>query len=177
MKGFLKFAALGTAMGLLGLINVVMLGRPLDLRPISNENSAPRGLFGQEVSDGESGTGHIEELTFVQTFSRPLFNADRRKYQPPEPPPTPEPPPDPPKVVETPAPEPEIAPPTFRLIGVSVSGSSARALILDGRNRDPQWVLEGEAIEGWVLEKVLDGAIKVSQSGAEFSIDLYPEIR
>ncbi len=172
MKGLLKFAVLGAVMLLLVLTNMYMLARPVNITAISDGTGGAKRLPGQEETGDQAGTDHIQELTFVQTFSRPLFSIDRRKYEPPKPKPPP-----PQKTVNAPKPAPVVNPPELRLIGVSIDGTSARALIAGGPDPNPVWVAEGEAIEGWVLAKVLEGAITVTQAGAEFSIDLYPENR
>ncbi len=62
-------------------------------------------------------------------------------------------------------PEPVIEPPDFRLVGISVSGQQARALVVSGSSPDPQWIAEGESIGRWTLVRVGEDGISVEQSG------------
>lgn len=173
MRTLIKFALLGLVMAALALGNLYMSAQPVDVSAISTASRTTGELVGDEAGNDETGTGHIEELTFVQTFSRPLFNQDRRKYQPPKP--KPKPAPKPKKVAKKPPPKKVIQPPQFRLIGISYNGSSARALIASVPNVDPQWIAEGETIDQWTLTKIAKEGITVTQAGTEVSIGLYPD--
>ena len=174
MKTFAKLAVFCVACACLGLVNLYLSNDPVDATPITNGAPSAGQLGGGEENTAGSGTGHIEELTFVQTFSRPLFSQDRRKYQPPAPKPKPEPK----KVVAAePAPEPVIDPPDFRLVGVSISGQAARALVVSSSSPDPRWVAEGETIGRWTLVRIADDSISVAQSGKEVVLELYPKDR
>lgn len=170
MRTLVKFAAIGGVMVVLALANLYMLGRPIDTSPILNGARAAKQLAGGATADETEGTGHIEELTFVQTFSRPLFSQTRRKFQPPKPKPKPEPA----KVAKQQPAKKPVQPPKFRVVGISINVGGSRALIVGGPVGKPQWFLEGEDIGRWKLAAIAGEAITVTQGGQEVSIALYP---
>ena len=171
MKTLTKILVFGSILAALALANLYMSAQPVDVSGISPKTTPINQLAGADGDEAGNGTDHIEALTFVQTFSRPLFSQDRRKYQPPEAKPKPKPK----KVVKKqPAAKP-VQPPSFRLIGVSIVGTAARALIVGGSTGGPEWIAEGDAISEWTLTKVHDQSILVTQGEMEVMIELYPQ--
>jgi hypothetical protein len=173
MTTLFKLALLGSLAGALLLTNIYLLGAPVETTAIASGVRATGQLAGIAVAGGKAGIEHIEGLTFIQTFSRPLFSRDRRRYEPPktEPPPKPEPK----SIVQKPLPP--VEPPNFQLIGISINNAGSRALISGLPGLDPQWFAEGEVIGDWKLTAIADAAITVTHGDQNVSINLYPENR
>ncbi|MEZ5810812.1 MAG: hypothetical protein R3D45_05285 [Rhizobiaceae bacterium] len=170
MNALVKFAALGAALLALVLTNAYMAASPLEMSPVLNGARAAKQLAGGETDDDNAGIGRIEELTFVQAFSRPLFRPDRRKFEPPKPKPKPKPA----KVAKKQPPKMQVPPPTFRVVGISINAAGARALIVGGPGGQPQWFAEGEAIGPWKLAAIENETVTLTHGAGEVSISLYP---
>ncbi|MEX0347706.1 MAG: hypothetical protein AB3N20_22485 [Rhizobiaceae bacterium] len=171
MKTLTAIVLFGSILAALAMANLYMAAKPVDASGISPKTRPVDQLAGAGVGEAGNGTDHIEALTFVQTFSRPLFSQDRRKYQPPKAKPKPKPK----KVAKKQPVKKPARPPDFRLMGVSIVGTAARALIVGGSTDGPQWIAEGDAISEWTLTKVHDQSILVTQGEMEVMIELYPQ--
>lgn len=104
-----------------------------------------------------------ELASLGETLRRPLFRADRRPYA--------APPPAPPVVTApapvaaaTPArpPEPKRSPPKARLAGIVEIGGKMRALLRSPSEPNGTWLLAGEHIEGWQVERIGRSEIELS---------------
>ncbi len=172
MSTLLKAGAVTASIAGLVLANLGIADHPVNTSPITAQQSRD-SMF----SDADTG-GHTEqaadlsEPSFVETFSRPLFAKDRRRW---EPPPPSKPPPK--RVVqpEKPAVR-QIDRPDFNLIGVSISSGAAKALVRRNSELDPVWVLEGEAVGGWIVSAIDSQSISVRQKDQTVSINLYPDV-
>lgn len=171
MKSLTKIIVLGSILAALAMANLYLASQPVDVSGISPKTRPLNQLAGADDAEASSGTDHIEALTFVQTFSRPLFSQDRRKYQPPKAKPKPKPK----KVAKKQPVKKPVQPPNFRLIGVSIVGTAARALVVGGATNGPEWIAEGDAISEWTLTKVHNQSILVTQGEMEVMIELYPQ--
>ncbi len=171
MKTLTGIALFGFILAAVVMANLYMAAQPVDVSGISPKNRPTNQLAGAGASEAGNGTDHIEALTFVQTFSRPLFSQDRRKFQPPKAKPKPKPK----KVAKKQPAKKPARPPDFRLIGVSIVGTAARALIVGDSTEGPEWIAEGDAIAEWTLTKVHDQSILVTQGEMEVMIELYPQ--
>ena len=128
-------------------------------------------------SDADTGgnteqAADLSEPSFVETFSRPLFAKDRRRW---EPPPPSKPPPKRIAQPKKPAVR-QIDRPDFNLIGISISDGAAKALVRRNSALEPVWVSEGETVGGWIVSAIDNQSIIFRQEDQTVSIDLYPDI-
>ena len=164
-------AAIASIAGLV-LANLVIADHPIDTSPITPQQSR-QGIFGSTETGGHADqAANLSDRTFVEWFSRPLFAKNRRPWVPPQLPPSP------PKRLAQPE-KPvarQIDPPDFNLIGVSISGGAAKALLRRNSDLQPVWVSKGEAVGGWIVSAIDSQSIIVRQDDQTVSIDLYPDI-
>ncbi len=172
MRALTRILLIATAIASLALANLYMAANPVDISGIPPAKRSLDHLTGKASSGGETGTDHIEELTFVQTFSRPLFSPDRRKYQPPKAKPKPKPKK---KVAKKKPAKKAVKPPKFRLMGVSIVGTKARALIAGAPEDGPTWLSQGDAILKWTLTEVRDQSVTFTREDMQVTFELYPQ--
>lgn len=114
----------------------------------------------------------LRALERQHALSRPLFEPDRRPWQPPAPPPEPESEPEPePEIVYE---EPEIAP-DFVLVGVGIARGRARALLRSAAGDELGWVAEGETVLDWTIAAISEASVTMRHSEREVSLSLHSE--
>lgn len=139
----------------------------IDTRPVSllkNETNSETFSL-EEIS--------IADVELVHTYSRPLFNEDRRKFVAPK------------KVqkkvviskpIEVKQEEEviEVAdPPRIKLLGVSILPQKSSALILNQDTNEMVWVRLNTQVQDWELASIEAGKIILSNAGEQIEIELY----
>lgn len=168
MRQFVKMVVLVALIGIIAVVNVYMMREPVSISPTLNSQ---RGTA-QLASAGGGETEYVAafgDLSFVQSFSRPLFSEDRRKYQPPKAKPKP--------VAKKPTVRRKVAavePPEIKLVGLSVAPTSSRALIMNSSTNETTWISVGENIQGWDVTAIDDNSLIMENRGEKISINLHP---
>lgn len=166
-----KFAGLAIAavIAALALVNVALYDTPVDITPVASgkgHDGGPAAVAGS-LQFPEAGD-------FSETFQRPLFTPTRRKFVPPPvaPPPVevavaP--------VEQAPAPPPE-APPAVApsLLGVSIQGGAAKALLRVAGKETALWYGNGETVDGWTVSAIDKDQAVLERDGKVARIPLYP---
>lgn len=168
MRQLVKIVVLLAAIGILAVVNIYMMREPLPLTPTFAANRSASQLPGTDSDSGEYKAA-FGDLSFVQSFSRPLFNEDRRKFQPPQ------------AKAKPNAKKPtqkrnaaSVEPPQIKLVGLSLTPTSSRALILVSNTNDTSWITVGEKVQGWEVVAIDDNSLVVENNGDRISIDLHP---
>ncbi len=172
MSTLLKAGAVTASIAGLMLANLSIADHPVNTSPITAQQSRDSMFSDADTGGHTKQTADLSELSFVETFSRPLFAKNRRRW---EPPPPSKPPPK--RVVQPKKPAVrQIDRPDFNLIGVSISDGAAKALVRRNSELEPVWVSEGEAVGGWIVSAIDSQSISVRQKDQTVSIDLYPDV-
>lgn len=167
-----KFAGLAIAavIGVLMLANVVLYDTPVDITPVASgkgHDGGPTSVAGS-LQFPEAGD-------FSETFQRPLFTPTRRKFVPPPiaPPPVevavaP--------VEPAPAPPPPEAPPAAApsLLGISIHGGAAKALLRVAGSEAAVWYGSGDTVGGWRVSAIDKDQAVLERDGKLARIPLYP---
>lgn len=158
---------IGIAAGLIAT-NVVLYDTAVDISPVATVQRAggkpPAGMVQSATTPDMS--------SFAETFERPLFSPTRRKFVPAPVEPKPvavaaalaAPPPQ-----ETAAPA---AAPS--LLGISVSGGTARALLQVEGGAAADWYANGETVDGWTVSAIDKDEAVLTRDGREARLSLYP---
>lgn len=110
------------------------------------------------------------------TLERPLFVPSRRPYVPPPPPPEPAPAkPAPVKAPPPPPPPPPAPPPNLMVYGIQMFPEGRRALVAEQGSGQPDWIAEGEAINGWAVAAIHADGVELRDGERSQVFDLYPE--
>ncbi|MFD1983668.1 hypothetical protein ACFSOZ_13435 [Mesorhizobium newzealandense] len=164
-----KFAGLAIAGLIAGLVlvNVALYDTPVDISPVASGKGHDGGVA--------SATGSLqfpEAGNFSETFQRPLFTPTRRKFV--------APPAGPPPVevvaaaVEQPS-APEAAPAAApSLLGISIHGGAAKALLRVAGSEAAIWYGSGETIDGWKVSSIDKDHAVLERDGKVAHIPLYP---
>ncbi|PBC08187.1 hypothetical protein [Mesorhizobium sp. WSM3859] len=162
---------LGLAAAALALTNVLLYETPVDISPTApsaqrNMREAPAGAPGLPAAADSTG--------FAETFARPLFTPTRRKFVA-----VAERAPAPAQVASdsTPPAQPVASAPPLQapaLLGISINGASARALLKSAGAETANWYGNGETIDGWTVANVEKDAATLEQGGKSARILLYP---
>jgi hypothetical protein len=173
MSAALKVAAVVAANLAVWPLAWVTFEQPADTGPISGQRDAGRG--GPAPVQPQLGEVlDFSELSPVQAYSRPLFSPDRRAWEPPAPPPAPVEPEFEPVAQPDAPPQPA---PSIRLIGVSSAGAAdMKALLQMPDGGEPVWVLVGDVLEGWAVDRIDPQAITIRLGTEKMTFDLYPEV-
>ncbi|MER8583552.1 hypothetical protein NKG95_33620 [Mesorhizobium sp. M1423] len=165
-----KFAApvLGAMIAGLVAVNVVLYDTPVDIAPIVSEKGRDGGL-----APSSPGSLQIADLgDFTETFERPLFSPTRRKFVPE--PVEPQPVAVASVVVVQPAAQnvtPAVAP---SLLGISIHGGSAKALLRIAGADSAFWYGNGEIVDGWTISTIDKDQAVLERDGKVARISLYP---
>ena len=171
MSTALRSVAVVASITGLALVNWGIANSPVDISPISTQQSRET-LFGGATGGVEDNqNAALSEPLFVETFSRPLFARSRRPWEPPQAPPPPQRPTQTARPVAR-----QIEPPDFSLIGISMAGAAAKALLRRHSEFEAVWVSEGETVGGWIVGQIDSQSITVRQDDQTVSMALYPEI-
>ena len=165
-----KFAGLAIAGLIAGLVlvNVALYDTPVDISPVASGKGHDGGVA--------SATGSLqfpEGGDFSETFQRPLFTPTRRKFV--------APPAGPPPVevvaaaVEQ-APSPPEAPPAAApsLLGISIHGGAAKALMRVAGSETAIWYGSGETVDGWTVSAIDKDQAVLERNGKVARVPLYP---
>lgn len=167
-----KFVALAMAamIAILVLVNVSLYNTPVDISLIASA----KGRDGNLISDPGGSLQIPSPGDFAETFERPLFTPTRRKFVPE---------PVAPKPVEVaaapieqqPAP-PQNAAPTIApsLLGISIHGGAAKALLQIAGGNDALWYGSGENVDGWTISSIDKDQAVLERGGKVTHIRLYP---
>ena len=103
---------------------------------------------------------------FHETVNRPLFEQSRRKPVPPEPARAAEPAPPPPA-------PPVAEPANVTLIGTLLEASAARALVRIAPSNEERWIKQGDMVEGWLVEEIVERRLILGEGERRYQLDLY----
>ncbi|MER9470750.1 hypothetical protein NKI82_33920 [Mesorhizobium sp. M0482] len=165
-----KFAALAVAAIVAGLVavNVALYDTPVDIAPIASAKGRDGGMM-----SAPGGSLQIPDAgDFSETFERPLFSPTRRKFVPE--PVAPQPVEVASMAVEQPAAQnvaPAVAP---SLLGISIDGGSAKALLQIAGADGASWYGNGETVDGWTLSAIDKNQAVLERDGKTTRISLYP---
>ncbi|WP_245445715.1 hypothetical protein [Mesorhizobium kowhaii] len=167
-----KFAGLAIAglIAALVLVNVALYDTPVDISQVASGKGHDGGLA--------SAAGSLqfpEAGNFSETFERPLFTPTRRKFvAPPAGPP-------PVEVVaaaveQPPAPPPPEAAPAIApsLLGISIHGGTAKALLRVAGSETAIWYGSGETVDGWTVSAIDKDQAVLERGGKVARVPLYP---
>lgn len=172
MSNLARMAVLGAAAIGIVSVNIEMGGTPVDISPIAAPARTPGNMSAGGGDSSRDDPARLSDLTFVQTFSRPLFSPNRRKYVAPPPPKKQQAKPAP---VAKSEPQKQETPVNVQLVGISISGAYTKALVQTDLQPDPLWVSVGEKIGPWTVSEIGSGAITITADDRVVSINLYPE--
>ena len=168
-----KFAGLAIAavIAALALVNVALYDTPVDITPVASGKGHDGGPTSVAGSLQFPEAGDLSE-----TFQRPLFTPTRRKFVPP-----PVAPPPPVEVAvapvaPAPAPPPPEAPPAVApsLLGISIQGGAAKALLRVAGSGAAVWYGNGETVDGWTVSAIDKDQAVLERDGKVARIPLYP---
>jgi len=164
-----------------GIILLVILGlaginyhwyhSPVEISPIETGRAA----LTQEINS-KSDRGEVVEREFfsaseiIHTYSRPLFEENRRKW-------TPAPLPKPAEIVKIEEPEivddfqPDL--PNVSIVGISVFPNGAIALIKDKKDNTTKWVDDTTEVQGWHIQDIQADSVEFIQNGHTTIFRLY----
>jgi hypothetical protein len=155
---------------LVGLSNFWLSGRRLDLVPIAPTAKIAEGSGGSPASDLTGPAPVVSD--FAETFDRPLFSPDRRRHTI--------------KIEEDPAPAPVLSAPSSTvetpivtspaplLLGISIAGQTAQALLkVDGQDQ-PVWHRNGDTVAGWTIAGIGKDRATLQQNSQTSVLLLYP---
>lgn len=166
-----KFAGLAIAavVAALALVNVALYDTPVDITPVASG----KGHDGGPASAAGS-LQFPEAGDFSETFQRPLFTPTRRKFVPPPVAPPPievavapveqAPTPPPPEV-------PVVAP---SLLGISIHGGAAKALLRVAGSETALWYGSGDTVDGWTVSAIDKDQAVLERDGKVARVPLYP---
>ncbi|MCP9229983.1 hypothetical protein NMG46_06950 [Mesorhizobium sp. LMG 17147] len=150
-------------------VNVALYDTPVDIAPIASAKGRDGGM-----TSAPGGSLEIPDLgDFSETFERPLFSPTRRKF-------VPEPiEPQPVEVaavaVEQPAPPQNAAPAVApSLLGISIHGGAAKALLRIAGADNAFWYGNGETVDGWTVSTIDKNQAVLERNGKVARISLYP---
>jgi type II secretory pathway component PulC len=106
---------------------------------------------------------------YQATLARPVFFKTRLPYVPPSPAP-------PPLVaaVETPPPPPPPVPePELMLAGVTITSGVRKAYLVPKAGGEGAWFSEGEEIQGWRINRVMDSSVAFRMGEQTLQLPLY----
>lgn len=107
---------------------------------------------------------------YPDVAERPLFHANRQRWQPPPPRPPPQAPP-PAPVVAAPAPPP--LPRNLLLVGV-IGGVGNRAALIRAESGQILILREGQEVQGWRLRSILLDRLQLEANEAEYELGFRP---
>lgn len=165
-----KLSVIAVATVLIGLSNLWLRGRPLDLAPITPAAKTGERSARRAVSDLTIPAPGAAD--FAETFDRPLFSPDRKRHTIEiEALPAPAPVlPTTPSMVETPV----VTPPAPLLLGISITGQTTQALLkIDGQDQ-PAWHRSGDTVAGWTIAEIGKDRATLHQNGQTSRLLLYP---
>ncbi|UVK46529.1 hypothetical protein BPNPMPFG_002190 [Mesorhizobium sp. AR07] len=167
-----KFAALAIAAMIAGLalVNVALYISPVDISPVASGKGHDGGLA------AAAGSLQFPEAgNFSETFERPLFTPTRRKFVPPPVAPPPVEVAAAPVVQSPPPPPPEVAPAVApSLLGISIQGGAAKALLRVAGSETAIWYGNGETVDGWTVSTIDKDQAVLERAGKVARIPLYP---
>ncbi|TPM16328.1 hypothetical protein [Mesorhizobium sp. B2-3-5] len=170
MIRILAAAGIGLVAAALAFANVALYDTPVDISPTTA--SAQRNVRElQNVVAGEPTS--VASTDFAETFERPLFTPTRRNFVP-----LPDQAPPPVQAATAPIAPPQpvaiIAPAAApSLLGVSISSTSAKALLKIAGSNKANWYGSGETIDGWTVSRVEKDAATLERDGKSERIPLY----
>ena len=165
-----KFAGLAIAAMIAGLVlvNVVLYDTPVDITPVASGKGHDGGL-----ASAAGALEFPEAGNFSETFERPLFTPMRRKFV--------APPAGPPPVavvaaaVEQTPPPPEATPAAApALLGISIHGGAAKALMRVAGSETAIWYGSGETVDGWTVSAIDKDQAVLERNGKVARVPLYP---
>ena len=170
MTGKLAALVIAAAVASLVLVNMALYDRPVRLTPIASAKGRDGGL-----APGVAGSLQIPDAgDFSETFERPLFSPSRRKFVPPVAPP-------PVEVAVAPVaqpaapPPPEVAPAVApSLLGISIHGGAAKALLRIAGAEAAVWYGNGETVDGWTISAIDKDEAVLKRDGKVARIPLFP---
>lgn len=163
-----RFTALATAAVIAGLVlvNVALRDTPVDITPIASGKGHDGALTAAKGSLQFPEAGNPGE-----TFQRPLFAPARRKFaalpamQPPA------------EYDATASEQPSSEAPTATapaLLGVSIHGGAAKALLRIPGSEAATWYGNGEIAGGWTVSVIDKGQVVLERDGEVARVQLYP---
>ncbi|TIQ16770.1 MAG: hypothetical protein E5X51_33565 [Mesorhizobium sp.] len=166
-----KLAALVVAAIIAGLVvvNVSLYNTPVDIAPIASAKARESGLL-----PGSAGSLQFPDASdFTETFERPLFSPTRRKFVPAPVVPQPV------EVASAPAkqqPAPENVAPAVAplLLGISIYGGAAKALLRIAGSDAALWYGKDETVDGWKVSIIDKDQAVLERDGNVARISLYP---
>ncbi len=171
MTGKLAALVLAAMLAGLALINVSLYSTPVDISPIASA----KGRDGNMVAEPGGALQIPNAGDFAETFERPLFSPTRRKFVPE---------PVAPKPVEVaaapveqqPAPPTPVAAPAIApsLLGISIHGGAAKALLRIAGGSESLWYGNGETVDGWTVSSIDKDQAVLERNGKITHIPLYP---
>lgn len=167
-----KFAGLAIAAvaAALALVNVALYDTPVDITPVASG----KGHDGGPASAAGS-LQFPEAGDFSETFQRPLFTPTRRKFVPP-----PVAPPPPVEVAVAPVeqaptpPPPEVPVVAPSLLGISIHGGAAKALLRVAGSETALWYGSGDTVDGWTVSAIDKDQAVLERDGKVARVPLYP---
>lgn len=155
-------------LGALGLTNFVLYGRPAAITPVvASDRPSQLKLRMDEKTPPLSSS---DPEGFSETFERPLFSPTRRKPIPMpvvEPTPPAEPLPAPAQEVSNPSPAPA-------LLGVSVTQTVPRALLVANGKQEANWFRNGETIDDWTIAAITKEEVTLQRGEQSVRLSLHP---
>ncbi|MER8583587.1 hypothetical protein NKG95_33805 [Mesorhizobium sp. M1423] len=169
-----KFAGLALAAAIAALVafNLVLYDTPVDTAPIGSAKARDGAL-----APSSPGSLQIADLDgdYTETFERPLFSPTRRQFVPE--PVEPQPVEVASATVEQPAAQnvaPAVAP---SLLGISIHGGSAQALLRIAGAESAFWYGNGETVDGWTLSAIDKNQAVLERGGKITRLSLYPSVQ
>ncbi len=170
MKRLVRFSTLTVLTGALAAANAYMMREPVNTSPIF-ANGHGKADVALSTADGQTSINAVSDLKFVQSFSRPLFSPDRRKFRAPQEAKKPKPEPKPAVARK----EPPVEPPAIKLVGVSISQFASKALISIDGDPNSKWIGQGEAIGPWTVSEINSNILVMKNQNREMAYSLHPE--
>lgn len=160
----------GAVLAALGVINFSLHERPAATGAIVVGVRSDQGK--PQAADKSTPSPPLGTEGFSETFDRPLFSPTRRK---PVPVATNEPAP----IVEpAPAPKESISPklPAPQLLGVSVTQTIPKALLLANGKQEANWLRNGETVDDWTVAAIAKDEVTLQRGEESIRLSLYPSI-
>ncbi len=157
--------------GAFGMLNYYWYSTPITTNPLEVGDGAASQELVSELKTGSTADVKTFAVSDVaHTYSRPLFEESRRKWQPPK------------KEIKPVAVKVETLKPVARepeeplritLKGIAILPESKTVLVEDHKNDTVRWLKTSSYVQGWQIEKITQGSVTFLKADERIDVKLH----